>query len=178
MTQAIKDDVVGSKEFTALQEIVRYEGCIDLITKSNDELEHVYTTYYVEKKKRLAELKKVEEYDQVCQDIKAVKSAMRERIAPEAALFDLSILLLDAAKKGTKHNFTNCNVTKKAENICGESYIKEFADKQPTDIKDFVSRFFLLKKQLKDELDANLAYKSASQKKKDMEEQKESDKKK
>ena len=166
---AINQDVVGSKEFAALAELIRYEGCVALIQKSKEELEEVYTSYFLEKKKQLELLKQVDTYKEAVEKIKAIQGAERDRIKPETALFELTKEIFTCKKKGDKFIPSESDVFKKASNISGKGYLNEFIQKSDADLKDFIVRYHVLKAQIVEELEKNHEYQSAKSLKKDME---------
>lgn len=162
-------ELLGTKEFELLCEIKPRDQVIILLESSDVNLEHVYTDYFTEKKKRMEELKEVPEYKELSETIKAIKKAESERIKPETALFRLTIEILKAHKTGGSVDFLHNDKYKKAVKTCGQGYVTEFCDKNDSDLKDFIARYHILKGKIEEELAENTEYQRALSRKKDLE---------
>ena len=161
-----------SKEFSKFENIVGITEAKAFIEKSTQELEEIYSSYYVDLKRGMDDLKENnEQYIADALVVKDIKSAMAERIKPEKRLFELALFVLDLNKKG-RFDLSLVRESKQyksAEKMSGKSYTMEFIHKDSSDLKDFCVRFYMLQNEIKEELSANLEYQVALDRKKSAE---------
>lgn len=170
MTEALNLETRGSKEYDKFSDVAGFEKADRLITLPTDELNAVYSRYFIEKKSRMDALKEEPQYAEDCETIKIVSKAERDRIAPEKNLFDLALVVLEGLKNGEDEWYVrDSKAFKKAERTSGTDYVLEFIRKPEEDIKNYCIRFYMLQRQVKAELEANIEYMSAKERKKSAE---------
>ena len=167
----LDQETLNTREFDKLAEEIGMVEARAFASQETPDLEKAYSAYHVEKKCRMEALKEIPQYKEDLDDIKAVKSSERDRIAPEKALFDLAILVIEVDNRnGSESEIRESKQFEKAAKISGDKYIREFYKKSVPDLKEYCVRFYLLKRQVEMELKMNTAYQAALERKKAAEE--------
>jgi len=168
--EALDLENLETKEFKKLADIAGMVVAREFLQKGTPELEAAYSDYFVEKKRKFDALMDLAQYAEDVQDIKYIKKAEKERIAPEKCLFELAIVCVEASKNGDDLNtIYDSKPFGKCEKMSGHDYALEFSEKTTDELKEYCYRFFLLQNQVKKELEENEAYQAALGRKKALE---------